>query len=204
MLGYLSEPKERLRALRAGMSNNSTNWTAQTVEVQEVDAMIINIDAKDAEVDFAKQALSLKSSEERELGNTAVKLADKIENLALGFYSGSEDKLIEYGIKTKRTYTTKPAPTKTLIIKLEDDSDGEGFIVSTQKDPNADYYEWQKGYGTNAADDKTIPELKNFKTTKKTNFVDDEVPKGVRVFYRVRAANTNGVGPWSEAVSKVQ
>lgn len=46
--------------------------------------------------------------------------------------------------------------------------------------------------------------MKNFKTTKKTSFVDDEVPKGVRVFYRVRAANTNGVGPWSEAVSKVQ
>ena len=204
MLGYLSEPKERLRALRAGMSNNLTSWTAQTVEVQAVDTMITNIDAKDAEVDSAKQTLSLKSSEARELGNAAVKLADKIENLALGFYSGNEDKLIEYGIKSKRTYTTKPAPTKTLVIKLEDDTDGEGFIVSTQKDPAADYYEWQKGYGANAADDKTIPELKNFKTTKKTSFVDDEVPKGVRVFYRVRAANTNGAGPWSETVSKVQ
>jgi hypothetical protein len=204
MLGYLLEPKERLRALRAGMSNNSTNWTVQTVEVQAVDAMITNLDAKDAEVDLAKQTLSLKSSEARELGNAAVKLANKIENLALGFYSGKEEKLIEYGIKSMRTYTTKPAPTKTLMIKLEDDTDGEGFIVSTQKDPNADYYEWQKGYGSNAADDKTIPELKNFKTTKKTSFVDDEVPKGVRVFYRVRAANTNGAGPWSEAVSKVQ
>jgi hypothetical protein len=58
--------------------------------------------------------------------------------------------------------------------------------------------------GTNAADDKTIPELKNFKTTKKTSFVDDEVAKGVRIFYRVRAADTNGVGLWSEAVSRVQ
>ncbi|MEW5842072.1 MAG: hypothetical protein AB1775_02275 [Bacteroidota bacterium] len=58
--------------------------------------------------------------------------------------------------------------------------------------------------GTNAADANTIPELKNFRTTKKTSFVDDEVPKGVRVFYRVRAANTKGAGPWSKAVSKVQ
>lgn len=87
---------------------------------------------------------------------------------------------------------------------LQDDTDGEGFIVSTQFDANADFYEWQKGFGSNPSETKTIPELKNFKTTKKTNFVDDEVPKGVRVFYRVRAANTNGVGPWSEAVSRVQ
>ena len=58
--------------------------------------------------------------------------------------------------------------------------------------------------GANASDANTIQNMKNFKTTKKTSFVDDEVPKGVRVFYRVRAANTNGVGPWSEAVSKVQ
>jgi hypothetical protein len=39
---------------------------------------------------------------------------------------------------------------------------------------------------------------------KKTSFIDDEVAKGIRIFYRVRAANTNGVGPWSEAVSRVQ
>jgi hypothetical protein len=40
--------------------------------------------------------------------------------------------------------------------------------------------------------------------TKKTSFVDDDVPKGTRIFYRVRAANTKGVDPWSEAVSMVQ
>lgn len=44
--------------------------------------------------------------------------------------------------------------------------------------------------------------MKNFESTKKTSFVDDEVPKGVRVFYRVRAANTNGVGLWSEPLAK--
>jgi hypothetical protein len=107
-------------------------------------------------------------------------------------------------IKCLCTKETIPAPTKILIPKLEDDTDGEGFIVSTQTDPHADYYEWQKGTGTNAADANTIPELKNFKTTKKISFVDDEVVKGVRTFYRVRAANTNCVGPWSEAVGRVQ
>lgn len=91
-----------------------------------------------------------------------------------------------------------------MIPTITDDKEGEGFIASTQTDPNADYYEWQKGYGTNAADDNVIPEMKNYKTTKKTSFVDDEVPKGIRIFYRVRAANTNGVSSCCESVSKVQ
>jgi hypothetical protein len=186
------------------MINNPANWTAQTVELTEVDGVLSRIEAKDAEVETAKQTLSLKTSEARSLSGEATRLADKIENIALGIYSGSTEKLIEYGIKKRKAAEPKPAPTRPLIPTLTDDTDGEGFIVSTQTDPNADYYEWQKGYGTSAADDKTVPELKNFKTTKKTNFVDDEVPKGIRVFYRVRAANSNGVGPWSEAVSRVQ
>lgn len=204
MLAYLGEEKDRLRSLKTGMEKNAAIWTSQTVQVSEVEQMLANLDAKDAEVEAVKHQQTLKSAEARELSKNAGKLSDKIENLAFGFHSGNEEKLVQYGIKQKKPKEPKPAPTKTLIPGLEDDTDGEGFIVSTQFDPNADFYEWQKGYGTNPADANTIPELKNFKTTKKTNFVDDEVPKGVRVFYRVRAANTNGVGPWSEAVSKVQ
>ncbi len=204
MLTYLAEVKERLRSFKAGMEKNASNWTSQTLQVQEVDQMLTDIDAKDLEVEEAKQKQSVALAEARELSNNSNKLADKIENLALGFHSGNSDKLLEYNIKPRKTAAPKPSPSKTLIPSLADDSDGEGFVVSTQVDPNADYYEWQKGLGANASDANTIPELKNFKTTKKTSFVDDEVPKGVRVFYRIRAANTNGVGPWSEAVSKVQ
>ena len=204
MLNYLSEVKAQLRSLKTGMEKNSSNWTSQTLQVNEVDQMITSIDAKDLEVEEAKQKQSVALAEARELGNSANKLADKIGSIAWGIHGGNAEKLLEYNIKPRKAAAPKPVPSKTLIPTLADDSDGEGFVVSTQVDPNADYYEWQKGLGTNAADANTIPELKNFKTTKKTSFVDDEVPKGVRVFYRVRAANTNGVGPWSEAVSKVK
>jgi hypothetical protein len=204
MLTYLGDERKRLISLKGGMEKNPSFWTNQTVLVTEVDQMIAEIDSKDAEVEAVKQRQSLLLSEAREISASAGKLADKLENLATGFHSENTEKLIEYGIKQKKTKEPKPVPKKLLIPSLVDDTDGEGFIVSTQVDPNADYYEWQKGFGTNPADAKIIPELKNFKTTKKTSFVDDEVPKGVRVFYRVRAANTNGVGPWSEAVSKVQ
>jgi len=204
MLAYLGEARQRLVALKNGMTKYPTSWTSQSVQVQEVEQMISSIDAKNAEVNAIKQEASLKVTESHELSGSANKLADKIENLAWGFHSGSEEKLVEYGIKTTKTYTPKPAPTKVLIPELAADTDGEGFIINTQVDTNADYYEWQKGVGANAADDRTIPVMENFKTTKKTRFVDDDVQKGVRIFYRVRAANSNGVGPWSEAVSKVQ
>ena len=46
--------------------------------------------------------------------------------------------------------------------------------------------------------------MKLYKTTTKTPFVDDDVFKGVRYFYKVRAINAAGEGPWSEAVSRVQ
>ena len=49
-----------------------------------------------------------------------------------------------------------------------------------------------------------LPDLNNFKTTRKRSFVDNDIPRGVRVFYRVRAANRSGVGPWSDPVGKVQ
>ena len=204
MIGYLSDPKTRLVSPKAGMQKNSSLWTDQTLTIQKVDEMIASIDTKDNELEESKNQYQLKITGARNLSNDANNLADKIENLAYGFHGDNPEKLIEYNIKKRKASAPKPVPTKVLIPTLADDSDGEGFVVSTQVDPNADYYEWQKGLGTNAADANTIPELKNFKTTKKTNFVDDEVPKGVRVFYRVRAANTNGVGPWSEAVSKVQ
>jgi hypothetical protein len=204
MLTYLSQERERLGSAKSGMEKNSAIWTPQSVQITDVEQMITRIDAKDAEVETAKQLLSLRQSEARELSGEACKLADKVDNLARGFHSGAEEKLIEYGIRQKKSAMPKKIPSDKLIITIEDDTDGEGFILIARYDSSADYYEWQKGYGTNAADDKTIPELKNFKTTKKTSFVDDEVPKGVRVFYKVRAANTNGAGPWSEAVSKVQ
>ena len=204
MLGYLSEVRDRLKLLKAGMEKNTAVWTSQSVKSEDVETAIAGIETKDAEVEAVKQEQTLKLSQARELSTTSAKLADKIENLALGLHGDAAEKLIEYGIKQRKTAAPKPAPTKLLIPTLEDDTDGEGFIVSTQKDPDADYYEWQKGIGTNAADPKAIPEMKNFKTTKKTSFVDDEVPKGLRIFYRVRAANTNGNGAWSEAVSRVQ
>ena len=204
MLSYLSEPKERLGFLKAGMERNLRRWSDQTVPIAEVDQVLLNLETKNREVEYSKQMQAQRLMEARDLSSSATDLADKIENMARGFHAGDENALLDYNIKGRKTKEAKPAPETKLKVTLEDDTDGEGFIVSVSSEPRADYYEWQKGVGTNASDVQTIPELKNYKTTGKTYFVDDEVPKGIRVFYRVRAGNSKGVGPWSEAASRVQ
>jgi hypothetical protein len=155
-------------------------------------------------VEEAKQVQSQKLGDARVVSNDATVLADKLETLARGFHSGDDNKLLEYNIQAKKDKKTVTAPDVKPVVTIEDESDGEGFSISTSVDPKANYYEWQKGTAGNAADVNTTPEMKLFKTTKKTYFVDDEVPKGVRVFYKVRACNASGTGPWSEAVSRVQ
>jgi hypothetical protein len=186
------------------MEKNPVKWTAESVTITSVNEMIVKIDAADKEVEISKQIHSQKLGEARTVSNAATTLADKLETLALGFHAGDESKLLEYSIQAKRDKQVITTPETKLTVTIVDDIDNVGFRVSTVVEPKASYYEWQKGIGLNAADINTIPEMKLFKTTKKTNFVDDDVTKGVRVFYKVRACNASGEGPWSEAVSRVQ
>jgi len=123
--------------------------------------------------------------------------------LAIGFHSTSELKLSDYGIESRKTATAKEIPEKAVITSIIDDNDGEGFILTVTYITDADYYEWQKLIGTNG-EDLVNPPYPFFKTSKKTTFVDDDVPRGKRCFYRVRGVNATGVGEWSERVSKVQ
>lgn len=112
--------------------------------------------------------------------------------------------LVDYDIKVRKLAVKKPVPSLALIPELKDDVDGVGFIISSQVDPDADKYEYEKGVGLDPQDLNTIPKMLHFKITSKTIFVDDDVVPGVRYFYRVRAFNATGEGAWSAAVSRVQ
>ncbi len=125
--------------------------------------------------------------------------------MAFGIYADTPDKLVEYGLKPRKSPEKVPPPTNILAIEIQNDTDGEGFILMlAAKDPLADSYEWQKGQGADPKDVNTIPPMSFYKQTSKSTIVDDDVLKGIRYFYRVRALNRNGQGPWSEAASKVQ
>ena len=204
MLKYLAATTERLTGLKNGMEKNPEKWTNQLVTSALVQAKIDELEALSKADTSLKNQITDNQSKAHSAQIEADKFADKVESLSIGLEDGIQDNLNPYGIKLRKSPTKKTAPILPLHIALMDDTDGEGIIASTNVDPDADMYEWQKGIATDATKLDSLPELKFFKTTKKTTFVDDEVPKGIRVFYKVRAVNAAGNGPWSEAVSRVQ
>ena len=201
---YISGTVERLTKEKDGMDKNPASWQNQPVTAAMVQAKIDELNAKQKAINDKNLELAVLQKEAHTLSTEGEEMADRVEALAIGIEGSNPDKLLLYGIKTRKPLTRKSAPVSVLHPALLDDTDGVGFIVSVQVDPAADMYEWQKGTGSDPSKTDVIPEMKLFKTTIKTSFVDDDVPKGVRIFYRVRAINSTGEGPWSEAVSKVQ
>ncbi len=201
---YIDDVVNRLSKNKDGMDKNSALWQNQPVSTAMVQTAIDNLNAKQKAIDDKNLEIAVLQKEAHTLSAEGSELADRIEALATGIEGNNPDKLLLYGIKTRKPLARKPAPTSILHPALVDDTDGVGFIVSTQADADADLYEWQKGTGSDPSKTDVIPEMKIFKTTIKTSFVDDDVLKGVRLFYRVRAVNAAGAGPWSEAVSRVQ
>lgn len=204
MLKYVSSEIERLLNLKSGMEKNPETWVGQTITSAAVQAKADELDKIGKEVDDLQRLISSKLAEARNLTKSAQREADNITSIAIGLENSDPAKLAGYGINLRKEKMTKPAPTTAHHIDIIDDTDKEGFNVSTNSDPDASIYEWQKGISADASTIDTIPEMKFFKATKKSSFVDNDVVKGIRYFYRVRATNSAGVGPWSEAVSKVQ
>lgn len=205
MKKYLRNTINEFQHFIQGMTANPDAWLNQPVKLVDMTTVSTALTAIGNDIDTAEAA----ASETRQAGlnrnSSAVKLFDQAANLAYGIYATTPEKLIEYGLKPRKDPSKVPAPTKTLAIDIADDTDGEGFnLIITAKDDVADNYEWQKGQAADAKDVNIIPPLAFFKTSSKTKFLDDDVLKGIRYFYRVRALNRNGQGPWSEPVSRVQ
>jgi hypothetical protein len=204
MLQYLRDEIDRLTGFKLGITKYPDKWANNEVTEADIKTSIDSLEAAEKQIEEIKNLLSQKQIEAKALKTHAVKLGDKVENFINGYHAGEPQKLIDYGLEPKKQYVKKQAPSTKLLITIQDDTDGVGFILTTTADPDAEMYEWQKGLGTDAAKIDIIPTMTLLKTTKKISFVDDEVPKGVRVFYKVRGVNGKGDGPWSEAVSRVQ
>lgn len=205
MKKYLEKTLNELNALDEGMLGNPTDWSSTPVTEPAVKTQITNLTAKGQAIIDAEQALSEARAAAIEENKKAGKLVIQVSDLAFGIYADTPDKLVEYGLKPRKSPEKVPPPTNILAIEIQNDTDGEGFILMlAAKDPLADSYEWQKGQGADPKDVNTIPPMSFYKQTSKSTIVDDDVLKGIRYFYRVRALNRNGQGPWSEAASKVQ
>jgi len=205
MVKYLQVIFDRLSALKNGMTANAGTWVGQADTDAIVQTKIDLINAKDAEIESAKDSLSIKYAEARVLKTDLTTFADGIENIAIGLHRDTKEKLVQYNIIIDTPPQPRLKPSMALTLILKDDTDGEGFIGSLQAiDPLADNYEFERGLGANPSDVNTIPHMNHFKLTSKSTFVDDDIVKGNRYFYRVRAINSRGEGPWSSPVSRVQ
>lgn len=188
-----------------GMNANPSDWVTTPVKVGDLETAQTNLTTAGNAIDSAEAAAKIARHDGNELNKTVVELDEQVTNLAYGIYAKNPDKLAEYGIKPRKDPSKIPPPSSILAIEINDDSDGEGFDLKiVSRDELADSYEWQKGQSTTPTDLNTIPPMIYFKTTSKTQFIDDDVVKGIRYFYRVRAMNRNGQGHWSEAASRVQ
>ena len=204
MIRYLREESDRLGGFKSGIEKNSAKWTNNEILPAKIQIQIDQLTAKEKLIEETKTLLNQQQFEAKGLQQTAAKLGDQIENYIYAFHPDEPEKLLDYGLEPRKPYTKKQAPTTKPVVSIHDDTDGEGFILTTQSDPDAEIYEWYKGIGTDPSKPEIIPSMTLLKTTKKITFVDDDVVKGVRVFYKVRAINNKGEGPWSEPVSKVQ
>jgi len=204
ILMYLQKLKNRLVALMNGVTLHAADWAGQAETPATIQANIDQIDAMQADINDLDDQLSQKRKEGRTLETELTLIADTIENKAIGFHTTNPEVLVDYDIELRKTPEKRPVPTAVLVPVLEDDVDGEGFIISCEVDPDADKYEWEKGTAEDPTDTTTVPTMQHFKITSKTKFVDDNVMPGKRYFYRLRAFNTTGNGPWSAAVSRVQ
>jgi len=204
VLVYLQKLKNRFTALLNGVTIHAADWAGQAETPLTIQANIDQIDTMQSEINALDDQLSQKRKDGRTLETELNLIAETIENKAIGFHTANPEVLNDYDIKLRKPPEKRPVPTAVLVPVIEDDVDGEGFIIETEVDPDADKYEWEKGTASDPTDLNTVPPLQHYKITSKTKFVDDNVMPGFRYFYRVRAFNTSGNGPWSTAVSRVQ
>lgn len=200
---YLQDAHDELGNLKTGMETNNALWQNLDVKAKDLQDTMDELKTCDDNIQKAETQLQQAREEARTKVLQVQPLINKVTNLAIGLHATSEIKLGDYGIKSRKAATVKEIPAKAVIAKIEDDFDGEGFILTVVSLTDADYYEWQKTIGANG-EDLVNPPYPFFKTSKKITFTDDEVPRGKRCFYRVRGVNTAGAGEWSEPVSKVQ
>ena len=202
MRKFITNMLTRLTGLKTGIHANAGDWTGQPVQETDIDGQILLLNGKEAEIDAAEDALKLRQSEGHTLVNTADDIADQAESLARGIHQQNPVKLTEYNIKQRKAPAPKNPPGMAVIASLADDSDGIGFVITTQALAYAETFDIERA--VTEADVMTATVFSHLKTTQKLTYIDDEVITGKRHHYRVRASNRKGSGPVSASVSAIQ
>lgn len=201
---YIQEQITEFKKRKNGIVNNTEIWNGLPVGIEDIDAYIKELEESDQKISDALTVAQQEREKARALVSARKKDLEQIDNFAMGLHKDSTEKLIQYGIKTMGSGKVTTYPHKTVIQSIVDDFDGEGFIIQIAPGNRANYYEVERGTVDDVSTQILAPPYPFLRTTKKLKFVDDNVVKGVRYFYRARAINTMGPGEWSEPISRVQ
>ncbi|HEX3007137.1 MAG TPA: fibronectin type III domain-containing protein [Bacteroidales bacterium] len=204
MVKYIATILQALESFIAGMKANAAQWTNLPLTLTELEGLLTQLKDQSGKIDAADAALQNERDAAHKLVDVVKAKLTKGENLAMGLYSDNPVKLTEYGLTPRKGVEPRNVPGKVTNLSLTDDKDGEGFIFGWAPATDADYYEIEKKEAPNSTDLVLAPPYNFLKTTRKAGITDDDVVKGKRYFYRVRAVNSAGPGEWSEPISKVQ
>ena len=204
MIKYIRTLVDELKALKKGMTTHATIWNGMAVTEKQLQDAIDELEKQESDIEDAETLLIQQRTAGRNLVEKHMLLASQATNLALGLHPTDSKELLDYNIQPRKDSGKVPVPEKAVIASIEDDVDGEGFIINIQKLDYADVFDVEKGSGDNADSMVYTGKFTHLKNSKKISFVDDDVKRGVRYFYRVRGFNRNGYGEWSEPVSRVQ
>ncbi len=205
MLKYFIPIVAFFTKFKSGLTANAADWAAQPETPAVMQAHIDDIALADGEVDSAKITLAQKQAAARAVRDSKIGIRETLNNRVKGIYPDNLIKWPEFGVHVPVTDAPgRTRPTYQHNVNIIDDTDGQGFILTRQTDALADYCEWEKGQSANPSDTTTIPSMLAWRTNNKLKLVDDEVDPGIRYWYSVRSVNNHGVGPWSEAASRVQ
>ncbi len=209
MTKYIQEQIAELKGRRNGITKNSDKWANLPVKIEEIDARIKELEEIDAKIADGLNTVQQLRDKARSLVGGNWKEIAKIDSFAMGIHSESQEKLNEYGLgaqsdKYNTAARTLPIPAKVVIDSIIDDYDGVGFIVQLSRIDNVEHFEVERGRVEDPKTSILAPPYPFLRTVKKLKFTDDDIVKGQRYFYRVRAVNRNGAGEWSEPLSRVQ
>ena len=190
--------------LKKGMETNNAKWVGQPVSALQVKDIIDDLQTKEDAVVSANNLLIQARSAVKDAVTLHAVVADQVISLAEGIHKLEPSKLSDYNLSLPKPKKPKVPPGKAVIDSLKDEEDGEGFIIKMLPLTDAEGFEIEKS-GPQSPDLLVLaPPYTHLKTTQKLTYVDDEIIKGKRYFYRARAYNRRGNGEWSDVSSRVQ
>lgn len=202
---FIQDQIDELKQLKSGISNHTALWNNQPVTIPQIDAAIAALEKQAADLNTAEETVTKMHHAAHDLVNKTEPLVKQTTKLAEALHHNTPIDLVDYGIDPAKQKTPLGTPGKAIIASIKDDADGVGFAFVFQSLTDALGFDVERAIAPSAdvlsVDPATFTHIE---TVYKLSFVDNNVVKGKRYFYRIRGVNRTSKGEWSAIVSRIQ